>query len=995
MEVNKKVIKNIITYLLLIAIVEFIGIGKVGATPANPAFTDDNFYKCVINGYNTRYNSYTSRPNYCSDYSYHKNVNYTYKLSNKQLSCIGDVVCSAKKGWDDYTVSNVSNITGIKKLSNLSYLSLIGQNLTSFNVSGLSNLKHLYIDGNKKMTSINLTTNTKLTYLSIYSCKLNSLDLSKNTKLSEFYLGDNGLTSIEVPNKTIIGNTPVLYPQLRTDVVLTRNSNGTFSLDLKKLNSKLKPGSVSLNGAYKEGTLSNSELTYIGNYTSDVKASYNKSTGVITFNSFPGAVRYYYSSGKYKMLVALKTKNQITNTLSVGGTGITTKTVSCRGTVAGGCNVVIPTVSRSGYELYGYSTTANSKTVTYKSGTAINIKNNTKIYAITRKKVSVSYPVTNTGIAISKKSDTCYIYNGDSSCMVISPTITRSGYEILGFSKTQNAKENDYLVNSTIGINANTTLYPVTRKKINVSYVTNNQDLIISKDSDSCYIYNGETACNVFLPTISGDGYNILGFSKNDTNQGIVSNSTLTLTQDATYYARAVKPSNPVIEDTKVYVATFIYNGLTDVLSCETSDDSCIVKAPSKIVSNGTFEGWSETEGGSVKYNSDAEIALSSNKTFYGISHSNGDSSNSKTYTATFVYNGLVAMHSCTTTGDSCEVIAPSYDADNGVFEGWTTKVGEDVKYPVGSNITLNDNVTLYGVLKVNKTPVEGAKLYTLTFMNDTVLGTLSCETTNASCYVDTPKMQMGNDSIEGWSESDENKEIKYQPGEKVELTANKTLYAVTTNSGGPENTNVYTLSLFNDGLSGMLSCESENGLDSCLIEAPSLDVDNGTFEGWSDQENGEVKYKKDDEIVLNENKSLYAIIKKDQSAKDDEEEKEESVLETFVATFKYNDEELKVECKTYTGLCDITAIQQEGVDGVFAGWTISKDGAVKYKPGDIITLDSNLILYGKTEKDLSANGDIVNVPDTGSFISIAGTILGTALVSGGGYAAYRKYKNI
>ena len=69
-----------------------------------------------------------------------------------------------------------------------------------------------------------------------------------------------------------------------------------------------------------------------------------------------------------------------------------------------------------------------------------------------------------------------------------------------------------------------------------------------------------------------------------------------------------------------------------------------------------------------------------------------------------------------------------------------------------------------------------------------------------------------------------------------------------------------------------------------------------------------------------------------------------------------------------------------------------SKNGEVKYNVGDTINLANNMTLYGVLKKE-TTEGDIIKVPDTGSFISIVDIILGIAIISGGGYTVYRKYK--
>ena len=70
---------------------------KIYSSPANKAFTDDNFYKCVVDAYNKKNN--TSLP-------------YTTNLSDGQLKSIEYVWCAYKK---------ISSVSGIDKITNLKY----------------------------------------------------------------------------------------------------------------------------------------------------------------------------------------------------------------------------------------------------------------------------------------------------------------------------------------------------------------------------------------------------------------------------------------------------------------------------------------------------------------------------------------------------------------------------------------------------------------------------------------------------------------------------------------------------------------------------------------------------------------------------------------------------------------------------------------------------------------------------------------------------------
>ena len=105
--------------------------------PANPAFDDMNFYKCVVDAYNRVSNS---------------DVGYDVSLSDEQLGTILSLSCGSK---------NIISVSGIEKMTSLT---------------------KLYLDYNE-LTELDVSKNTALTELSIDSNKLTSLDVSKNTAL--------------------------------------------------------------------------------------------------------------------------------------------------------------------------------------------------------------------------------------------------------------------------------------------------------------------------------------------------------------------------------------------------------------------------------------------------------------------------------------------------------------------------------------------------------------------------------------------------------------------------------------------------------------------------------------------------------------------------------------------------------------------------------------------------------------------------------------------
>ena len=159
--------------------------------PANSAFTDQNFYNCVIDAYNNVNKT---------------SLGYTENLTNEQLLTITDLSCNEKE---------ITSIVGIEKMTELVSLSVKKNQLTSVNVSkninlqnlnfyenkltslDISNnleLKYLFVGGNRELSELNLSNNTKLIELNVSVTNINSLNLLKNLNIKKLNISSSNLS---------------------------------------------------------------------------------------------------------------------------------------------------------------------------------------------------------------------------------------------------------------------------------------------------------------------------------------------------------------------------------------------------------------------------------------------------------------------------------------------------------------------------------------------------------------------------------------------------------------------------------------------------------------------------------------------------------------------------------------------------------------------------------------------------------------------------------
>ena len=190
---------------------------KIYSSPANNAFTDDSFYKCVVDAYNSK--NKTSLP-------------YTTTLSDEQLETITVLNCDMFNKSDE---KKIISVNGIEKLTTL----------TSLNVR------------DNELTELDVSKNTALTKLNANGNQLTELDVSKNTALTELDVEHNQLTNLDVSNNTILAWLDVYNNQL-TNIDVSKNTALTY---LNVPNNQLTNIDVSNNTALKQLYVSNNQLT--------------------------------------------------------------------------------------------------------------------------------------------------------------------------------------------------------------------------------------------------------------------------------------------------------------------------------------------------------------------------------------------------------------------------------------------------------------------------------------------------------------------------------------------------------------------------------------------------------------------------------------------------------------------------------------------------------------------------------------------------------------
>ena len=101
----------------------------------------------------------------------------------------------------DVNDKNITSLKGIEFFPNLKKLDCGHNRLTSLDVSKNTELTYLKCSYNR-LTELDVSKNTELTYLDCGYNRLTELDVSQNTKLTELYFVSNKITSLQADNCT-------------------------------------------------------------------------------------------------------------------------------------------------------------------------------------------------------------------------------------------------------------------------------------------------------------------------------------------------------------------------------------------------------------------------------------------------------------------------------------------------------------------------------------------------------------------------------------------------------------------------------------------------------------------------------------------------------------------------------------------------------------------------------------------------------------------------
>lgn len=332
---------------------------------------------------------------------------------------------------------------------------------------------------------------------------------SDNTSSGTNNSGISYFTTEVSTNKIYVGNTTNIKVNISPS---TAKANITYSSEnpyVARVSSSgvitgISPGVCNINIVVEGGGTATFQLQVLSNPTTPKPSNKNSNSTSNVISNIISSINSNTSSNSN--ISSNRTSN---SNVSVTGISLNTKVIS---TTVGERTQLIATVSPSNATNKGVmwsSSDSNiitvdgnglvtAKTFGYATITAKTIDGGIKEVvhvSVNNKKTFTATFKTNGATSISKTSVTCTTSKGSNVCNVTTPTITRSGYTILGWNTASNATSSTIGVNKSLTLNSNKTYYAITKKSVTASFNRNGN---ITKKN--CTIYNSKTSCAVTVP---------------------------------------------------------------------------------------------------------------------------------------------------------------------------------------------------------------------------------------------------------------------------------------------------------------------------------------------------------------------------------------------------------------------------------------------------------------------------------------------------------------
>ncbi len=345
--------------------------------------------------------------------------------------------------------------------------------------------------------------------------------------------------------------------------------------------------------AYKETTCTVDLPTITAQTGYTVEGWYNASDSKVTSP---------YTISKTETLTSKTNINKYTVTYDYKTNGGTSATKNSEVVNYGGEIDLTPTATKTGYTFVGWNTDRTATTAL--PAPQVMKTSNVTLYAIYRKEaITYTAKFSSNGATLSSIADqSCTIpavYNNavqSTSCTVIAPTITRSGYTVVGYNTTASATQNNanYVASTrTLTLSSSGTWYAITSKNAVATFYYYNGSTQATTTA-SCTMYNTNSNCSITIPSsVSGssgpNSTKYAGISTSANSRTAATNPT-TINGNVTYYA---------YYQTAISATFYYYNGSAQATTTASGTRSATTNKTSYTVSNGSITVPSTVSGSS------------------------------------------------------------------------------------------------------------------------------------------------------------------------------------------------------------------------------------------------------------------------------------------------------------------------------------------------------------------------------------------------------------
>ncbi len=385
-------------------------------------------------------------------------------------------------------------------------------------------------------------------------------------------------------------------------------------------------------------------------------------------------------------------------------------------------------------------------------------------------------------------------------------------------------------------------------------------------------------------------------------------------------YSGTATQTVPYTQEASSYTVSYDANGGSNAPAAQvkTHDVALTLRSTEPSWSGYTFMGWATSSEGDVAYMPGDTYALNRSATLYAVWMPEG-------YTISYDANGGSSAPAAQSKsyGEELTLTTEEPVREGYTFQGWAITSNGFVRYAPGSLYTIDSNITLYAVWKLNEYPISfdangGEEAPTAQVKVHGEAMTITGAIPVREGY-----------GFSGWATS-QTGSVVYQPGGSYVTDAPATLYAKWT-------ANQYTVSYdANGGRYAPSYHYKTHGIDLALRAA--IPERNGyTFTGWATERDGEPIYQPGGIYTADASLTLYAAWSPNQYT---------------IYYYAYDETTLtRAEDFIYSegiSLDDGKTLSREG--HTFKGWSTTYGGSVTYRPGTVYNSAASRNLYAVWE---------------------------------------------